>query len=366
VSHDALDHHAATQEMATQALVPYLERIRAWCSERQLDGAAGPTRLSAGERSVQFDPPEFALIHHSSLVGGGTGREGADLPARVAATLLKSGEDRSRLQKQRDPGSTIAGDPMADLLLDRTLGAALLVEIQEHTDALVAGGQMEQAKLFSKLTHRVWRMVAELEKQISEARSAGGDELASPVEDRSLAAGTAGRTSPPLAGPLEPTEAESQIELDRVVEHALDASFAPGPPGPGTRRPRAGPSTTVLLLGALVLTSLAWIGMSTLGARGKGEPAGLTLEAFDGALAEIETRPPSLYGTVERARWEALDAGARSEVVERVAEVLNRHGYRGALLRTEDGVPVAQWLKQRGVLLLEPRESPRPAPRRPR
>jgi hypothetical protein len=67
-------------------------------------------------------------------------------------------------------------------------------------------------------------------------------------------------------------------------------------------------------------------------------------------------RPPSLFVTVESAAWSKLPPDDRRSLVDTASSVLMTSDYRGALLRTEDGRPVAQWLARTGVRLLDANE----------
>jgi hypothetical protein len=52
-----------------------------------------------------------------------------------------------------------------------------------------------------------------------------------------------------------------------------------------------------------------------------------------------------------------MDRDGKLTLLEMAGEVLETGGYSGALLRTERGRPVAQWMKSGGAALIETTES---------
>lgn len=284
------------------ALKPYVARVRRWCDEHAREANAGSFELSAGGRVLSFAPAEFALIHHSALVAAETGQAGDRLAVEAVGLALKSFEDLARLRVSTNSLSDEFQIVQTVLMHDGTLGNALLVELQTRTDELRAQGLEEQSRLLGKFKQRVWNTVAELEQVIAET---------------SLVSVSARKN-----------------------------------------RSERSPSLTMFLALGLLVATLAWLGLFGPLRSDAAVVRELTLADFDGQLTGLEARPPSLFGSVDRARWEGLDTTARLEFVDQLAQVLSESAYSGALLRTEDGVPIAQWLEARGSMLLENRELP--------
>ena len=304
-----LDSPLAAQPAQHLALAPYVEQVRAWCDEHAREGNSEAYELRFGGRLLRFEPPEFALIHHSALVAGQTAEAADRLAVESVAVSLKSLEDLVRLRLSADSAPEEFHAVQAELMLDAALGSTLLTVIQARIRELEDQGLVDQALLLGKFNRRVWNTVAEVEKTIAGS------------------------------------------EVERAAPDELMASSAEG-------RSWEAPSLTTILAGALLVATLIWFGLFGP-LRSSGTPSReLTLADFEGQLKRVEAVPPSLFGSVNQARWDGLDTQARLNLVDQVARVLSEHGYSGALLRTEDGVPVAQWLTQRGSTLLETRELP--------
>ena len=115
------------------------------------------------------------------------------------------------------------------------------------------------------------------------------------------------------------------------------------------------PSRTEALVTLLGILVFAWVGLTSMpGLIDSGIPevtAGDLLPS--GAIRSLEARPPSLYVTVEPTAWLLLGAEKKRRIVAGISSVLLTNGYTGALLTTPDGRPVAQWLSQRGVELID-------------
>jgi len=62
---------------------------------------------------------------------------------------------------------------------------------------------------------------------------------------------------------------------------------------------------------------------------------------------------PSLYVDIDEAAWAELPHVHKWRQVEQVAELAGPKGYDGVLLRTEGGRPLAQWLRGRGIALID-------------
>lgn len=334
------------------ALDPYVERIRVWCEEHAREGDSGSFELRAGGRLLKFEPAEFALIHHSALVAAETGQPGDRLAVEAIAMALKSLEDLARLRTAKDGNSSEYHSMHAELMVDGALGTTLLAEIQARTDELVAQGMVEQSRMLSQFNHRVWNTTAEVEKVIVGSELERSEALAASLTDRPLDRPAVVAPAPGVPNPVPATVA-APLEFDATID-----LLEQGPADLTARQSRNAPSLTVILFVGLLLATAVWFLL--FGPLRSSETAGreLTLDSFDGKLTAIDTRAPSLYGSVDGARWESLGTAARLNLVDEVGRVLSRSGYSGALLRTGDGVPVAQWLERRGSQLLENRELP--------
>jgi hypothetical protein len=92
---------------------------------------------------------------------------------------------------------------------------------------------------------------------------------------------------------------------------------------------------------------------SILGAAGPGTFEEIDRATFAGTEGRIEDRWPSLFVTVKTEAWDGLSDRERTRFAQELSTKLSPDGYSGALIRSTDGVPLAEWLRGGGVRLLD-------------
>lgn len=343
---------AASHPAQRLALAPFVERVRTWCEEHGGEENAGSFELRCAGRVLSFEAPEFALLYHSALIATETGQAKDRLAVDAVALELKSIEDLARRRASTDEASTEYNTAQAELILDGVLGTALLAEIQARIDELVAQGELDPSKILGKFNHRVWNVVAQVERLVASSECERSRVLEESLRDRPPTPTPAQPKVSAATAPSVPEPPES-LDLDAgVLSLTREASAA------HERRSRPVSSLTLFLAVGLLAATLIWLALFSPFGSGSTASRELTLDSFGGRLTGIDARAPSLFGLIDRTHWEQLDPAARLELVDEVAQVLARSGYSGALIRTADGVPVAQWLRDRGPLLLEDLELP--------
>jgi hypothetical protein len=268
------------------------------------------------------------------------------------ALKMKIASDRARLRQVLTVRSHDLYIAQAELMLNAAMGMALMREIQHAIDEEVRCGRMAPAKQWNELKNDLNGAVAATRRMLADSERQWAEALSDTMTDRPRDADVALDRYAPLMQQLAVEERERE-RLARARSRAREALAKL-------------PSRTELLVAALAVTTAIWLGFVKLPDHfATGLPA-LTVEDFprnDGFL-EVVARPPSLYATIDGDIWHGLDQDSRRHLVRTVSSVLLTFGYSGVHLKTEDGRPVAQWLLQNGVTLIEKDETrlpPQPA-----
>jgi hypothetical protein len=318
-----------------------MEQIERWRAEHPEPPLHQGAAIALGDGRLLLEGSEVALIVEPTPPGA------CDL-AEGFALLAKSADDLTKLIRVSNEGELYTAQ--AQLMLDYALGMALLGEMQKRVDGFVAAGEVAQAKALSGLRHRLSYALYEVNREIADSERKRAETLYACLTD------------------------EADVPRSREAP-ASTASLMAGVderPRAKRRRPRkrkaaterAGLTGTSLLAIALGGAAVLWLGQFVVPRALRAEPTMLDRVAFSDIdeVRSVEARPPSLFLQVDDGTWSELSEAERRAVVQRVSRKLARHDYRGALIETTQGRPVAQWLATRGISLLDAVEgSPPPS-----
>jgi hypothetical protein len=338
-----------------RALGAYVLRARGWCLERAADAIDGTISLRLSDRSLTLDRAEFSMLLREARVEASSCGPGGQLGLEIFALLTKCLEDLASLRNTSKPTSSEMYALQAELMLDSALGTALLADSQGQINLLLAEGDQTRAEPLTRLRQRLRKSVAEVGQSIAESERERAQVLAGTFTQESLAATHACEIDledPELLAAATP--ARPQRTLKRSTSQA-----SPATPTEPTDASRLELSATTFLGAGLALALLVWLLAFVL--PGLKEPSFRLLAASDfpsdEILRQVDARPPSLFVRVDGAAWSALDDTDRTELLEEMSRVLERHDYSGAFIETEQGLPVAQWLRERGPELIAVAES---------
>lgn len=334
-----------------RALDPYIERLRRLHAEHARRGLSGrPLELEVGGSPVAIEA--WILDEGVRVLADESGEESprAVLLTHTAALSLKVAADRVRLKAHGGSHGQGLYTVQAELMLDSAMGTALLRELQPVIDHEVAAGRLAEAKRWTKLKNEVHAGVSASKTLLAESERKRVDTLA---DDLTEVPGERPSEKAHYAALMrqiddEEKERKHRARVRRLAREALSLL----------------PSRTEALVAALAVTAVIWLTCIVLPGRARSAPRLLTATDFPGTpgLAAVEARPPSLYVTVEAAIWSGLSAEERLQLVQSLATVLMTSDYRGLWLRTVEGRPVGQWLRQTGAKLIETDETRSEAP----
>jgi hypothetical protein len=326
-----------------RALQLYVGKLQEW--SRRVSGIAvgRPVALLIGKQRLVVEPWERAAIAEA-----GDAAEHPGLAAEALACMAKCLADIDRLSRGDDSRDAFYR-LQADLLLDTAIGTALLREIQPLIERTVAGGSHHEARQLNSLMHRLRGVMSQAMERLTESnlpRVRGLADGLTDLADRSATeagqpAGAEtgiGAPEPPPLPPRVPPRPER-----------IPARIARTPPA-AHLHPR-----TIVLAVAAVLAFLAWMLFVGLPGALRDDPRLVTLDDLAHAheFVEVAARPPSLFVDADAAAWKRLSQAEKWARVRETSEVVAPLGYEGLLVRGPDGEPLAQWVRGRGVQLLD-------------
>jgi hypothetical protein len=340
---------AATTQASTKlhqtrikAIEPFLEKLG-----RMLSHSTGPLEIRLYESQLALDPWEDEQLRLFIAGDSEQDRSCALLVVQGAALLLKSAADIDGMMSAVDPVEEQPYTLQADLMLDTAIGMALLREMQKAQDDLVRIGEVTLAKKLSRFQHKLRNALADIRKMIGESEHERAEQISDDLTDQ----------------PRQESASLDGMILDRAAAKAADEYARASLRDRAADKARAAlamlPSRTDILLYAFALTLAIWLGAVKLPQIIRMEPAALTKADFPQAAVflDVTAKPPSVFIEVDGAAWREMDERRRIALVEMTGEVLESGGYSGALLRTERGRPLAQWMKSGGAILIETTES---------
>ncbi len=343
-------------------LEPYLEPIvAALDAAEEIDDDEELILQFAGEE-VRVDPWARSIAAQVLLdEGGGVGNDSASRIVEALALEAKIREDLARHRiasslalpaEGADEDGQAADGPtetirmrapehlQQEIIRDGALGFALLSEMQRVIDSSVVHGRMEQAKALSafkpNLSHALIGVRELLEPEEREQAQRMAEALRCVPDDAELP--------------------EIQPRRRRRRRMSADAAVVT----PTSRRTvESSPRRVRLMVVALFGLIGLWAVLILPRLMQERIPE-FALSDFRSVktVVAVTARPPSLYVTVDAAAWGRLKRRQQENVVREIAFDLQRAGYTGARFMTANGRTVAQWLRARGVELIDEPSEP--------
>lgn len=334
---------ASTRPSQTRikAIEPHLKKLG-----RLLSQSAEPLEIRLYESELVLDSWEDEQLRLFLARDAEQDKNRALLLVQGVALLLKSAADVDSMMSAADPSEEQLYTLQADLMLDTAIGMALLREMQKAQDDLVREGAVTEAKRLSAFQHKMRRALADIKKMIGESEHERAEQISDDLTDQ----------------PREQTASLDGMMLDRAAAEVAEEYERESLRDRAADKARAAlaklPSRTDILMYSFALTLAIWLGAIKLPQLIKMEPAVLTKADFPQAalFLDVTAKPPSVFIEVDGAAWREMDEHRRIALVEMTGEVLESGGYSGALLRTERGRPLAQWMKSGGATLIETTE----------
>jgi len=313
-----------------QALNPWIERLRWECEQRE---TLGDLELHYEGETLLFGTWAVDKVLETT--------DSSEPVVQGIALRMKIAVDRARLHRARSsPGQKVYG-LQAHMILNTAMGMALIREVQQRIDDEVRQGGMASAKEWSRFKQTLVAAVIEVKKLLADSERTRAEEISDKLSDQPREQRAEPERYARMMRQLD-TEERERKRLARARKKAREALDHL-------------PSRTELLLAAVVVAVVAWLGFVQLPGQLGFKPHVLIREDFPTTEGFVEVRamPPSLYLTIDDGFWSGLDREQRRHFVRTTSSVLLARGYSGALIRTAEERPVAQWLVHNGVTLLE-------------
>jgi hypothetical protein len=329
-----------------RALDPWVERLYDQLNDHgDRSGPGAPLAINVPAGTLMLEPWIVAEIRGAPNAGNDPPKERPALLVQAVALRMKIELDRGHLWPAQEARGPELYAVQAELLLDSAIGTALNREIQRVIDEEVRRGQMARAKQWTRFKNELSSAVSTVRKLLAESERQRADALSDNLTDEPRTAEAAPARYTRLMQQLENEERE-RTRRARMRKKARDALANL-------------PSRTEILVASLAVTATMWLGFVRLPdyfATPSPVLSADDLPRIDGLL-DVEARPPSLYVTVDAQVWSGLAVEERRHLVGTISSALLPSGYSGALLRTAEGRPVARWLAQTGVTLIEGEET---------
>lgn len=263
--------------------------------------------------------------------------QATDWSALVVEIVAFCARLADREAQQEGAASNLA---LAERITDAAIGLALMEELQDEINAMIASGKPDVAKHLSSLRNKLGQLIGPLRDEL------GGDafkqaeqqstlltvprhsRVETPAEDTPEETGPRHAYEPfkrDLASRARPyVSAEEQVSQVKSLSLVLVVLLA---------------IWAVLVVPRLLREPIPEIQIAEL-------PRS---EAFVDALA----RPPSLYVTVDSREWKRMSRADRQVYVDAVGASVAPVGYTGVHFTSTSGTTVAQWLKKTGTRLVD-------------
>jgi hypothetical protein len=354
---------AGTQTSRLRVLRPFFERIYGW--NQRIPGAAEerPATIIIGSQRLPVEPWERRQIElWPRAVGEEPDARRCRLVMEALACMAKTLGDLER------PGPSAGSNApqQAELLLDGAIGIALQQEVQNVIDEDAREGRFDAVDEWGALLQRLRRTVDSTLERLDESEHERARHLASTLTDLHL------EETPPAepTSDATPLEVEDEVVIEppepprprrrrgpapAILDGLDDLDRAEvGPERPGVR-PTGLQRRTVLLALAFASSVLLWATIAGVSALLRDEPAAVDLRALeeDAVVLAVVARRPSLYIDFERAAWDSLSHVEKWRRIETASDLVSGNGFDGVLLRDEEGRPLGQWIRGRGVALLD-------------
>ena len=83
--------------------------------------------------------------------------------------------------------------------------------------------------------------------------------------------------------------------------------------------------------------------------RGNAAESLVTMMSNESGITDVQDRKPYLVLTVHADFWDSSSSSERKDWIRDLSRLAERHGYTGLALRSSSGVPLAEWVRGRGI-----------------
>jgi hypothetical protein len=328
-----------------KVLDAYLDRIRLWSSApsqsstipfESADVEVGPWTAHAIHRFCNTPDPIKGEVEE--LV-----TQGVAVMAKCRSDLLQGDDDTANLTQ------TFARQ--AEMMLGVAVGTVVVRELQKKGNALLAHGKNIDAGELNQFQHDVRHAVNDVRNALRENEKRRANEMAAAFLGEVVRPAVEPEPEAPVAAPPEPP---SRPHPEPRRGRRAEAPARPRPTVFKVESPRPA-RVRGFLIPIAVFVALICLGIWGL-TRNTGTPIrGDASESLIAAMSEtrgiteVQDRMPYVLLTVHADFWASSGDAEHDAWIEELSRTVERHGYTGLVVRSTSGVPLAEWVKDRGV-----------------
>jgi intracellular sulfur oxidation DsrE/DsrF family protein len=328
-----------------RVLDAYVDRIRCWSS-----APAQSDSIPFENAEVEVGPWAARAIHRFCSAPNPTKGEAEELVTQGVAVMAKCRTDlRQGGIDTADLTQTFARQ--AEMMLGVAVGTVVVRALQQKSNALLTEGNNEDAGELNQFQHDVRHAVQDVRNALNENEKRRANEIASAFLKEGVQPSVESDRGAPVAAPAAPPSRSAATSRPRrraeVPASRRPHVFHVDPPRPTRVR-----GFLIPIAGFLALVAVGIYGL----ARNAGTPIqGDASESLIAAMAdvrgitEVQDRMPYIVLTVHADFWASSGESERHDWIGELSRTVERHGYTGLLVRTTSGVPLAEWVRDRGV-----------------
>jgi len=293
-----------------------------------------PSELCVGNYVMELDAWERSSLQKFPEGEDAKGRPWPALLAEGIAFKARCLEQAGRMEVNGMTPPVQRAGSIDALISDAAIGIALLEEIQLSIDGLVRDAETGVAKRLAELRKTILQDVTTIRDFIGRKGSAKAERKAKAMILPGLQQGA------PAFYEEEPERKDRGRATGRMIYRTTVEQHK---------------SKVIPLLIVLTFSAIAWIALNEARPRYTPPPE-LTLEQFSylPSVQSVQARPPSLYVTLDRSRWQEMPPRDHRAVLNEISRIAGHFGYVGVHVRTSDGATVGRWSEAKGVTLLTP------------
>lgn len=331
----------------------YVEQIRLWSSQSMQTDA-----IPFGDVLVAVTPWTARALQRFCNTPAPPQGKIDDLATEAVALIAKCRTDLGSGENDDEQDLNVVYARQAETMLNVAVGGVVLKQIQKKCSELIAEGRNEDMRELNALQHQVRKAVQDARGSLGESEQRRASEFATafgdgePLEDVAAEPETlplAESPAPALAG-RKPAAAPASHRTPRPA--ARPSTFILPSEEPAPRKSKF--QTYVFWLVLLAMAGgLAAVGVERLRSappiQGDASSSLTTAMADFPGITAVQDRNPYVLLTVHTNFWDTTNNSRRQEWINDLRRLAERHGYSGLMLRSTGGVPLAEWVQDRGI-----------------
>jgi len=318
----------------------YISHISLWSSQSTQNDSIGFENAQ-----VAVSPWVAKLIHRFCNSDAAPGTTEV-LVTQSVALIAKCRTDM--VSEVADAGNlTDVYTRQAEMMLNVAVGTVVVRELQEKCNELLAKGSNDDAKELNQLQHETRNVVQNVRNLLNHGEKQRASQLAStflPADSPQPSKPTVPSAPVPLSVPVPPAPRKppTSVKQAPLIVHSTEPKPQPRKLGKWL--------FAVVATAALVAAAIYGVGLQRPEpVQGDVSESLMSLMSKMSGITNVQDRNPYVVLTVHADFWSEASDSRRSDWIEDLSRLSERHGYTGLLIRSSGGAPLAEWVRGRGV-----------------